>query len=326
MAVRGDDHAKMAEALNWCRAQGGTLISAFDPGASVAAGASHTFNFKVWPRYDGIDRLWVIRMARPYGADTDNRVSVKVPASGTAVQVGVTGTYRNAYDWVFHEVLASQSSAIQDATCLVQNNGSTQAVDVQSIGCYEVPRGYLDLDTTEHGIDVESVRGGAPIYDGSGAGRSWEAMVQSLENFRTENARPGLIHWAVDTTQALTTTSTVLVDLFEDGGSSEGPPCLAAKQYRADTTKTVNVYCYAKLSGAGTGTATITMTNGATVNVTWTNTGSFAWASGTIAVDAEDLSAADGRRSSRWDIAGIQWKVSVGSITGSVAGVSIGPG
>jgi hypothetical protein len=94
-------------------------------------------------------------------------------------------------------------------------------------------------------------------------------------------------------------------------------PVLVRKLARSATTGSVKWSAYARVS-AGTGTITLTHTNAAgthTDAASVTNT-SFAWtATRTVTgFDCDNLSAADGRRSSAWDMLNFTLSASGGNM------------
>lgn len=318
-AVRGEHWTPAVNLYNHALGKGETLIATYCPRTVVATTATRTFQYRVWPQYANLNRLWMIRISRATLFSTTSTVTFKTPSGGTGLDYAVIGSGPAAVTTYFHfETLSSQTASVADASLDIINNGS-QNITVEQISCYALARARLAQDTNEYGVDPHTVRAPAWIYDPTQA--SYGGVVEQAAAVESRVRRGGLWHWAVPTNDALSTSSGVAANLFQDH-----PILLGRKLYTSSTIKNVKVYAYCKTDVNGTtGTVDLTMTSGDTLSIA-IPTGShsaYAWFNGDIDVDAEDLTDAKGRRSTRWDFATTTFKTG-GSGTLNVAALCIG--
>lgn len=293
---------------NWLLGHGSQVIPAYYPNSGPAAAASKTYRFRTKLRTQAIQLVWVVT-CRSTDTSLPATVTITTPAGGTPANAYASGAcaYRARLVPIFHtQNLASQSNS--DVEISITIAATTFGVNVESIACWEVPRASLVQDTTDYGIDPNSCAQRQPIYvPADGAGVSIGQVALNADRGRTTARRAGLLQWAVpaNTTDAIAFTSTSPVDVF-----SLGAPVLCRKQYTADTTGTVSVKAYVACSDT---TSTFRLRANTTSGGTATGIqalGAFAPASAfgwqgapfTFAMDCEDLSVSDGRRSARYDL------------------------
>lgn len=164
---------------------------------------------------------------------------------------------------------------------------------------------------------IASLEAGQPIGNRSGD-LSIGTGVATNNDVMHEKIYRNHYHWSVDdldTALIRTTTNTVTWDAFY---TSLKTNCLGRLKFSGDTTYTLRW----RVRGKGNGKVRITMASGATATINQNFGASFAWSSeSTIAVDAEDVTAEDGRRATRWDDATVEFQSNSGTF--EVAALSI---
>lgn len=311
LRVRSDDWVRMGQQHNWLVGTGGQLVVGFCPNTTIAASTNKTFRFYVKPRLPHFWRLWHVYVAFP-----DNifhsalQVKSALPAAPSAQEYQLNVSHASRFIWYEYDTGSLSEAEAEIALNLAVPSGENSVI-VRNISCFEVPRVRLDADTVELGMDVDSLIDRAQIY-GLTDGKSASGLIQATEKIggkQTGNAklRRNVFHWSVDDADALTTTSTSFAPLT----TSAEPAALGMIHKASQTLKTYHVRVRAKVASGVTsgGTIRFTMTNGDSLDLTISNT-SIAWTTSahTLDVDAEDLTAADGRRSTRDDSCTIQWK------------------
>lgn len=279
--VRAPTWQPVAEATNFLN---GATCRALIPHCCVrnTDGGSYTLRFKVWPSYQATHRLWLI------GLSSTNVESFTFtdPSGGT------TSIATRIDNFVFQHIETVSSRTDAESVFSLPFT-STDDVQIRTIACFEIVRPSLALDTNDHGVEVDSFRGAAPIYDATGysMGGIPEAITEALGMRRT------LFQWAAaGTFDALQSSGSGVTTLL-----AYDIPLLDRQIYRSETQVAVTVWIYTKSSASTTGTVSLTMTSGGTLAIAVTAGDTGTWRSGTISVDAENLAASDGRRSSRFD-------------------------
>ena len=303
IAVSGRDWAWLALAVNFCRGRGCVLVPAHDPLLTVAASTSVTLRFQTYRRYPSFQNLWLVRMHRPAGGvDDDASVGVKVPSGGTTQTQYVSSPYAQESLFAIVETGVTQVEGEAALSIDIANNSPTIALVVDQVECVEMPRVLLGggSDSGEHGADQDTCRGGDPMFMNT-AGRSLGGVIEGyFFGLDAQTTRGALFSWAVPDGSALSTASTTDVDVLQPTGSATGNPkvpVLASRGPFGVATRTVQIRARLKVSGAGVGgRVRFTDVNGNFGDCTCTaGTTSFAWYSGTLVIDAEDLSTSDGR-------------------------------
>lgn len=158
-------------------------------------------------------------------------------------------------------------------------------ITIESVGAYDQTRLELAANAHDYGIDTTTLRARQPIRD-----FAYESISGVCDAEKNMNARRiGHLAWSVPTSAAISPGSTSQTALFEID-----PPAQAAIEN--GTSQSLVVMVYAKVTG-GTGSvqvAPVQASGTATISITST---SFAWATGDVTIESEDLSAANGQRS-----------------------------
>lgn len=279
------DWSALAGLANFAQGHGAMLIPWSAIGYRVASGASQTFHFYVAPKLPAVERVWRVTVRSGTAGAT-----ATITAGGASAVTVVPGTPRDAATtYTIREPLSAKTSTAAGTTLVVAASGGTMRV----VACamYEQTRGGLDLDTTDYGADLGTVVVRTPILDAPS--RSLSGVCDAYKN--ADARRAGLFHWSTPVAVPITITGGSTTTLF-----TLSPPTLGPVVLTGATTVTVTVAAYAKVDS---GTATVTFeSDGAsdTEALSITST-SFAWVTGTLTIDCEDLAVADGRRSTRWE-------------------------
>lgn len=315
--VRSFDWQSGAALANYIRGRGSVLVPRTTIIETIAIAATGTYRFRVRPNQFAKRRVWMLELlSATTGVSTSCSVSVN---GGTAVTVTASGSRAQIVPIEVFETLGSPDQIEAEINVAITAS-ATGAVTVMAIAVAEVPMASLS-QPVDGGEDLGRVAPLAPVdvyslglvaYDTS------NAMVGAINAGR----RVGMHHFALRTEgTGITSTSTVYVPLYTAGCEA---PQLGRFLYTGDTTRALTFKCYGKITGGATFSLRVTMTSGASTVITTTSAAA-GWfgASNTIAVDAEDLTTADGRRAARWDVAAIEYKSSSGAQTLSLWSVSI---
>ncbi len=319
-SVRGITFRRMGGLINWVNGRGAALVPATAPGGgTIAASASKTYRFRVFPRLQALRRLWAVRMRRAT-TDEGRSVTVRIPDTGSPRARSVATKGAGTQPLLFLEDVLTPSASEQELSIKITNDG-TDAIIVEGISVHELPRARLDIDSTEFGLDIDTVRGGDAIFDD--VGLSAGGLDESIKAAETIARRCGYFHWVVDVGDAAKFTSGSPTDFFQ-----LEPPFLGRKENRDDVVSETTWRIYAaNTDGTTAGTFDVTMTSGDTLTITIpAGTTSFTWlpaSGGTLDVDAEDHSTADGRRGGAFDGADVTVTRTAGAGTVEIAVISV---
>jgi len=295
--VKARDWYAAAALANWIRGRGAVIVPMTNALATIAAGASSNFNFYTKNRGSCIERVWVIT---GYAATTGRSAIVNI-GDGVATQTVTFGDrFSSPAASIFHvRQLLSRSTARAELRLVVENTSfSTSSVVISGIACYEMDRPLLEDDATEGGVELYSCSTKQPIFqDDYRSANAVERVMLTGGDAR----RVGMFHWTRGSASPLTTQAGTAQQIF-----ALPAPILARKIGTADTTN-ANIFwsakCYSHLGTSCRLTLTHTNFVGTfTDTVDFTNTTS-AWLTprNITNFDCENLSAANGLRSSRWD-------------------------
>lgn len=292
-AIQAAEWQSMCAAHDALASSGSVLIPWHAPMTTIAASGSKAFTYRFWPKYNATHRLWTMAFI----ATTSTPASAAVVLSdGTTI--GVIFTQDAPRTVSFVHPLSAQSAAESSETITI-TLGASSAGKVVGMGCWEYPRPAValptgatkfDATTTDIGIDQSVARALLPIadsYEGLGIGY----MAHAIDSLRDETRRTGIFAGA----PFASSTSSTFAAVFQ------APPiALGRFLYRGQTSSTMQLAAYVRASNATTaGEVRFTMANGATLTRAFGS--STGYVRGQIAIDAEDLSASDGRRSTRDD-------------------------
>lgn len=321
---------RAAHAINWLLAAGVQCIPQFaSPDAQVAAGATATYHVMLVQTQQAKYRMWLVSVRADSPPGTLSLTFTDASGGPHTYTVTAPAPTADTDDLKeigpIFETITSRTAGIVAATFSIASAASsTKATVVEDISCFEMPRGRLNNDATDQGLAPSTILGSdspGPITAGDGYS-SLGAIIQA--HYAAFKAQPRtLFVWARPANQGVPTTSATFEALF-----IEGPPCLGTKLYRTSTTIAMTVYAYVRTSASTTGELRVTMTNGSTTAIAIPTSTAGAWVSGTVNIDCEDLTASDGRRASRDDIATIELRRVSGAGTvylETVQGIEVRP-
>lgn len=317
-SVRGRTWRDLAHLHHWIRAHGQQLIPAHAVRRVVQGdtGAA-TVRYRMHPSGRAIARVWeiVLRSSADDGGPVADAASL-TQANVTFPNGDTVSTIAPAWlaaEWprplVYVEELAAKSGALAELALGVTVADSSTHLVVESVACWELPRAVLTVgDATDLGIDVDSLRIGAPIFDdGAANARSVAAIASGLAD---SECRRVLHAHAFD---AVSTTSGSLTDLY-----ALPVPLVPRKIRRTDTTAPVWVAVYAYASdGTTEGEIVITAASGDSVTFAVTSD-TPGWlettdAASQLIVACEDLSTDDGAPSGGIDTMTVQVRRTAGA-------------
>lgn len=284
--VTAEQWGAMGSLANYLNGHGGMLIPWCAIGHEVSSGGSGTFHFYVAPKDRAVQRVWCLHVT----TNTAGATATITCGSASAVTVRPeTSAVGRTVPVIVRESLAAKTSTAGDVSVTVSASGG--AVLVESLACYEQTRRVLAEDTTDYGVELESLRPRLPIYDGTN-----ESVAGVIDAYKNLDARrAGLFAWSTPTGSAIQITGGSYVDLFP-----LSPPCLGAITATGTTSTTVRCAAYAKVD-SGTGQVRFTADQeGGNVVLSITST-TFAWVVDDLDINAEDLTVADGRRNNVWE-------------------------
>jgi hypothetical protein len=311
LPVSADDWAQMGGCANWCSGHGGMLIPWAGLNDDLSDTEDITWHFYVGPKKRAVERVWNLSLL---GAETAEITAGGAAAVTVAVPYGAHGLVSNVR---LREPLSAKTNTAGETTLrsiAAEGAGHT----IYAVSMYEQTRkDLLITGSDDYGVDITTLRPRQPIFDA--ANRSARGVADAYKNL--DARRAGVFHhpWPLSTDTSsggLATGTASYVDIFP-----LHIPALGAIVNTGDVTTTFTVAAYAKVSN---GSATVRFTSdqaGDTEDLTITGT-SFAWVTGSLTVDAEDLTEADGRRDDVWEAINVQTNAGTAT-TLTVGGISI---
>lgn len=289
--VAAREWGPMGHALNYLLGRGSTLVPWHCPNDTLVASATGTYRYTIWPRRACSHRLWLVALKVASGFASVTFTDPSGGASTWDVAIRSTGAVKT---FVHVETVSSPTSSETTIAPTIAVASGSSDTQVLGVACFEVPRLALPGDATELGVDVSTLLTDTPIYNDTGV--SIGGLSALLDDARDIAQRSSIFAWAVTSAGAFSTTSGTAVDIFNGNVSA-----LGRSLYNGDTVRTVEARAYVRAGATTAGTVQLAMASGDTLNLSIPSGSSGEWVTGQIDVHAEDLSAADGRRSSTWD-------------------------
>ena len=306
----------MSSLVNYLNGGGVQLVPQTTvPMGAIATGTTRTLRFWVQPQQQNVAYLWSVGVRSTDASRRASAVDITAPSGGTTQRFSALAT-RGAPPLTIVETLPAQSST--EGEISISLKAIDYSVQWETVGCLAIPRSTLYVgDTPDYGVDNATVLPRQPIFeDAASGGRSLAEVMKALAVARTNARRAGLWHLPLpdDASGAIqvTTAGPAWQTLY-----SGGLPTLCRKLYNGSTTGLVycKVLSWGSVAGlklnfrvnttsGGAGTATLA---GQTVT---TSPAWYAVAANGFVMDCEDLAVADGRRSSRFDLASFEASVS----------------
>lgn len=270
-----------------------------------------TYNFHVLTNQFSWRRAWLISLrGTTSGVITQASVSIN---GGGATTISCPSARASVAPFVIFEDGIGGSQADSALTVAISSS-ATGAVEVISIACYEMPCGTLQpVDDTA--VPSTVLRPTDPVYLSS-VGSVPYGVDNATVGAINAGRRAGMATFCLRAEgTGLATASGVAQNVWLSGCE---PPMLGRFLYSGDTLRGITWRAYYKVTGGATAEFKTTMTNGATSTITGVSAAAVWSATGTINVDAEDLSTSDGRRSARWDVGALTYRISAGAGTVSL--------
>lgn len=315
--VRAVHWIDAANALNYALAFGGQQIPFYCPDVLVNSGSSVTLHHYVRRRLRCRGRLWAVWVISSDPAAASNfditiagttfSRAALYPEGGSSA---IPGPEQTPFLFI-EDLAASQADTTEDKTVQVQC--TVGGVYVSAVACYELPRGFLEEDTTDYGTLPEAMVTGRPIL-ASNVSR----MITACKDFRGTAPRNGHFYWCSDDS-GVTVSNTSFADFF-----AADIYALPPRYARTDTSNSkirVNVY-----SKSSAGTCTLdwrVITDVGTYNGTGSTSTTFGWR-GPLAItqNDEDLTTSNGIQAGKTGQIQIQFK-KTGVGNGLVRAISI---
>jgi hypothetical protein len=319
--VRSFDWMGLATLANYARGRGSVIVPQSLVMETIAKGViTRTYRVRLKNNSHCMQRMWLLELL---GATASAVCTVSVSINGgTAVSYTCTNSNQLLVPAEFLET-ATPSSSETEHTVAVTTNAAADCT-VVSIAAVEMPRASLDI-SNEQGIDLGREAPLQPIDVNSLGNAAGQACgFSATDGALNHSRRVGMHHCILGGSEGngfQFTGSTAFQAIYTTDCEA---PMLGRYLYSGDTTRTLTFKAYGKISGGATLSVKLTMTSGATTTITTTSaTGVWFGSSNTIAVDAEDLTATDGRRSSRFDLAKIEASTSNAGQTLTLYTVSV---
>lgn len=305
-----DTWSQLANLANWSRACGACLVPSYNPARTILSAATEVFRFRVKTRNVAVQRVWLVSLRTT--ATSPTNVDIKAPAStGTVQTVAASRNHERLSPVVYVETLSAKSTAESEIN--IEIKPISQSVVVESIMCFEMPRAVLTQDSTDYGVDLETVRPRSPIWEVANV--SAEGVYNALANL--DARRVGIFHWSVPEGGALVRSSGTPLDVLALATPVQAPKINSA------STFSVKWSAYAKMAGGGTGTVYVSTSNSGVADNVSITSATFAWTtSRSVSIGADNFADADGRYSSVWDSLQFQWSGD-GSNNCSLAALSV---
>lgn len=273
---------------HWIRAHGYQLIPAHRPGVEVTSGAPRTLHYRIHPSGLALARVWSVVLRQDFPtSDTLSRVDIEYPDGTTASAHPALATSTGGENTrrLYVEELSAKSGAVEDVSLTFTQSLGTATIYVESVSCFELPRSVLTLDEVDRGIELEGLRPGSSIFEGTH--QSVFGLAEGLAG--TMPRRHLLNAWFPEVEVSLGTYTDLLVLPV---------PVLPAKRFVDDTTSRCRWTVYAEATdGTTAGDVKITTGRSANTDIISVPTSSTTYAflaEGDINLDCEDMSKADG--------------------------------
>lgn len=242
-SVRGRTWRDLAMLHHWIRAHGQQLIPAHRPGLELEVAEPRALRYRMHPSGRAIARVWQLQFIN--GSPTRrSAVDVTFP-DGAVRRVSTVGWGGRPLSGVLYvEPLEAKSAALTELELLFNvPSGNIVGALCVSVACWELPRAALTVgDAVDLGIDVDSLRIGAPIYDdGADDARSVAAIASGLADSECRR----VLH--AHATEPVFVTSADLVELYP-----VPLPIVPRRIRRTDVTAEVWAQVYAYTNDPGT--------------------------------------------------------------------------
>lgn len=264
--------------LHYVRGRGRMLVPYTFVNDALSSGVAYTARFRTAPSGVAITRVWIVAVR---GVSLDFGSEITLQAGGAAARTFPIGFWRPSY-LVYLEDGCTKTTAATDLAITITADANCV---LEGIACYELPRAVL-TPTTDLGVHLDSLYPRRSIY--SSAEEGIDAIARGI--LATKCRRIGLFGWWG---AEMNTVSTSNVDTW----SFPIPVVPALDAFGTTQRKiVVTVWCWVSNATtaadftfvAGSGDSDVLSLPAAAGSTTPQ------WLTGSLDVDAEDLSSADG--------------------------------
>lgn len=314
--VRGVHWQDLGAAANHLLGRGGELIPPAYCGQAIATGSTTTYRVRLFPRVQTTHRAWFLHLTTTGSASiTFTDIS---GGTHTATVASTITNYQRALMFI-EEIAAPDSAEITAGTVSIASaaGAAYSSCTLRTISCFEIPRPELAKDALEYGVDLDTVGGGLPIYDG--ANESIGGIVAATTQALSVAKRNGLFYALRGNVSPFNINGVGYTNLF-----AHDPVLLDRQLYRSETTRSALVRAYGITGATTTMDLRFTMASGATLTLSWSAGDTGSWKTGNLAIHVEDLGDPTGIRSSIHDTCTIEGRRPSGSNAAQIESICIG--
>lgn len=284
--VRGRLGRELAHMLHWCRGHGMNVIPMHRPGIQVA-GTAVTLRYRMEPQGHALSRMWLVWLSQPEaftGGTTPCTLTLTLPTTTAyTISPDVNIGTADAAPILFREDLAAKSDDEQELAITLERTAGTATATVLAVGCWELPRTQLTLDSYDRGVDIETCQAGQPLYDSIN-----QSIGALAEHWPRTWPRRSLVQWSGPWLEVNSGSFVDLLTLAE--------PVFAHKAGRNDQDLVCKWAVYYKTDASTAGEIRVTTgIDGNTDTVSLAEETSGAWSTtSTITIRSDDPTTADG--------------------------------
>lgn len=235
-----------ARLAHYARGRGVTLVPVTNPQIVLTSAGSHTMRVKHRPAGVALARIWRIGLYSSPSA----RVTVSINGGASTAISAAPGIYSQ------QEIIetVTRSSTVSESTLAFTWAAGT--VTITHVSCIEMPRADLELNTTDYGVDVDSLAARDPIYETSY--ESLYGLANTVKQLTTRRGTLASLWFQTPFTVTSAAETSVLLT---------GIPILPPKDKASDTTRSCTVEIYGYVS-AGSYTLKVVDQAGASATAT----------------------------------------------------------
>lgn len=301
--VRAAEWLEVSRLIQWLRGRGRVLVpQALGLVTLNSVTTSRVYRYRSTPSGRAIARVWVLDVRCTGAFPSFASFTVQGGSGSLSSTFVVNSRSLESVPIVYIEEPVAKTAAVSELTLTVTRVDGT--MQVQSVGCWELPRAQLTKDATDLGIDLDSFYPRRPIFDATY--ENTKAIARALA--ATDGRRIG--HVAMNF-EAIGSTAAAWEDVFES------PIRLVPRQgIVGATTQECAWYVYAWVSAGGT-TGEFRVVDAAAAASTLDTVSSTtpAWIGKTKTFKCEDLTVANGLRGGTYDTVQLQVQRTAGAGT-----------
>jgi hypothetical protein len=313
---------RIAGEVNYAARSGRVIVPSFKPDIVLDTGDGDTeWTFSLWlePAYQAIEYV----TSATYRVNTSGTNLIRANRSGTLDVSSPKIQTRT------EKGSQSTTGAAVDLTIAIKGTQEAGRAWVDGIQVVELPRGRLEDDVDERGID--------PGYFVSGQPIAWARGVQQIREAVERDDQIGrrvLLHYAepyaTDRQGSNATEAGAGGDIITSGSfvtvrGGSGVPVLARREFTSSVARIVKARAFARCSNSGTAGEVrfVSSANGASSAITFLGglTTSFAWSDPVdLVIDCEDGGDPQGLNGGTWDMLTVEARRTLGTGNLFVAG------